>query len=48
MADARVLALDLGTSSVRALVFDDRGVALPDMLARRPTRSLHKTLHMQK
>ena len=38
MADARVLALDLGTSSVRALVFDDRGVALPDVLARRPTR----------
>ncbi len=38
MADARVLGLDLGTSSVRALVFDDRGVALPDVLARRPTR----------
>jgi gluconokinase len=38
VADARVLALDLGTSSVRALVFDDRGVALPDVLARRPTR----------
>jgi gluconokinase len=37
VADARVLALDLGTSSVRALVFDDRGVALPDLLARRPT-----------
>jgi len=37
VADARVLALDLGTSSVRALVFDDRGVALPDVLARRPT-----------
>jgi gluconokinase len=37
VADARVLALDLGTSSVRALVFDDRGVPLPDMLARRPT-----------
>ena len=36
MADARVLGLDLGTSSVRALVFDDRGVALPDALARRP------------
>jgi gluconokinase len=35
--DARVLALDLGTSSVRALVFDDRGAPLPDMLARRPT-----------
>ena len=38
MADARVLALDLGTSSVRALVFDDRGVAVPGVLARRPTR----------
>jgi gluconokinase len=37
MADARVLALDLGTSSVRALVFDGSGVALPDVLARRPT-----------
>ena len=38
MADAAtVLALDLGTSSVRALVFDDRGAALPDVLARRPT-----------
>jgi len=37
VADARVLGLDLGTSSVRALVFDDRGVALPDALARRPT-----------
>jgi gluconokinase len=37
VADARVLALDLGTSSVRALVFDDRGVALPEVLARRPT-----------
>ena len=37
MADARVLALDLGTSSVRALVFDDRGAPLPDLLARRPT-----------
>ena len=37
MADTRVLGLDLGTSSVRALVFDDRGVALPDALARRPT-----------
>jgi gluconokinase len=38
VADARVLALDLGTSSVRALVFDDRGVAVPGVLARRPTR----------
>jgi gluconokinase len=37
VADAQVLALDLGTSSVRALVFDDRGVALPGVLARRPT-----------
>jgi gluconokinase len=37
VADARVLALDLGTSSVRALVFDERGVALPEVLARRPT-----------
>ena len=37
MADARVLALDLGTSSVRALVFDDRGAPLPNLLARRPT-----------
>jgi gluconokinase len=37
VADARVLALDLGTSSVRALVFDGGGVALPDVLARRPT-----------
>jgi gluconokinase len=37
VADARVLALDLGTSSVRALVFDDRGAPLPDVLARRPT-----------
>jgi gluconokinase len=38
VADARVLALDLGTSSVRALVFDERGGALPDVLARRPTQ----------
>jgi gluconokinase len=38
VADTRVLGLDLGTSSVRALVFDDRGVALPGVLARRPTR----------
>jgi gluconokinase len=37
MADARVLALDLGTSSVRALVFDEHGAALPGKLARRPT-----------
>jgi gluconokinase len=33
----RVLALDLGTSSVRALVFDERGHAVPGVLARRPT-----------
>jgi gluconokinase len=33
----RVLALDLGTSSVRALVFDERGGAVPGVLARRPT-----------
>jgi gluconokinase len=32
----RVLALDLGTSSVRALVFDERGGAVPGVLARRP------------
>jgi gluconokinase len=37
VADARVLALDLGTSSVRALVLDGHGVALPGVLARRPT-----------
>ena len=37
MAEARVLALDLGTSSVRALVFDERGEAVPGVLARRPT-----------
>jgi gluconokinase len=30
-----VLALDLGTSSVRAMVFDDRARARPDALARR-------------
>jgi gluconokinase len=33
----RVLALDLGTSSVRALVFDERGATVPGVLARRPT-----------
>jgi gluconokinase len=38
VADGRVLALDLGTSSVRALVFDERGAAVPGMLARRPTQ----------
>jgi gluconokinase len=37
VADGRVLALDLGTSSVRALVFGDRGGAVPGLLARRPT-----------
>jgi len=37
VGEGRVLALDLGTSSVRALVFDRRGVALPGVLARRPT-----------
>jgi gluconokinase len=37
VGDARVLGLDLGTSSVRALVFDGRGVAVPGVLARRPT-----------
>ena len=37
MTGTRVLALDLGTSSVRALVFDERGGAVPGVLARRPT-----------
>ena len=37
MGQGRVLALDLGTSSVRALVFDDRGAPLAGVLARRPT-----------
>jgi gluconokinase len=37
VAEGRVLALDLGTSSVRALVFDERSAAVPGMLARRPT-----------
>jgi gluconokinase len=36
--ERRVLALDLGTSSVRALLFDREGRALPDALARRPNR----------
>lgn len=31
-----VLALDVGTSSTRAMVFDARGVALPDILAQTP------------
>jgi gluconokinase len=38
VTEPRVLALDLGTSSVRALLFDRRGRALPDAIARRPTR----------
>lgn len=37
MADRRVLALDLGTSSVRALLFDGSGRAVPGALARRAT-----------
>ena len=37
MGQGRVVALDLGTSSVRALVFDDRGAPLAGVLARRPT-----------
>ena len=37
MTGTRVLALDLGTSSVRALVFDERGGAVPGVLARRRT-----------
>jgi gluconokinase len=35
--ESRVLALDLGTSSVRALLFDRDGRAVPDALARRAT-----------
>jgi gluconokinase len=38
VAQGRVVALDLGTSSVRALLLDDGGVAVPGALARRPTR----------
>ena len=38
MEESRVLALDLGTSSVRALLFDHRATAVPGALARRPTR----------
>ncbi len=38
MAERRVLALDLGTSSVRALVFNGEGEAVPDAIARRSTR----------
>lgn len=37
MGRGRVVALDLGTSSVRALVFDDQGAPLAGVLARRPT-----------
>ena len=35
--ERRVLALDLGTSSVRALLFGGDGEPVPDALARRPT-----------
>jgi gluconokinase len=38
VAEGRVVALDLGTSSVRALLFDGRGAAVPGVLARRATR----------
>jgi gluconokinase len=38
--DGRVLALDLGTSSVRALIFDGEGRPVPGAIARRPTRLL--------
>ncbi len=37
MSGRRVLALDLGTSSVRALLFDQAGRAVPGVLARRPS-----------
>jgi gluconokinase len=37
VAEGRVLAIDLGTSSLRALVFDQDGKAVPDVLARRPS-----------
>jgi gluconokinase len=36
-ATGRMVALDLGTSSVRALVLDEQGGAVPGALARRPT-----------
>ncbi|HEY2948652.1 MAG TPA: FGGY family carbohydrate kinase [Micromonosporaceae bacterium] len=36
MSDHPILALDLGTSSVRALVLDAAGIPLPGALARRP------------
>jgi gluconokinase len=38
VAEGRVVALDLGTSSVRALVFDEHGAAVTGVLARRATR----------
>jgi len=38
VAQGRVVALDLGTSSVRALLLDDGAVPVPGALARRPTR----------
>ncbi len=38
MAAGQVLALDLGTSSVRALVFDAEGKAVPGVLARRKSQ----------
>ena len=38
MAEGRVVALDLGTSSVRALLFEERGAPVPGVLARRATR----------
>src|SRR5574341_573693 len=37
MLERRVLALDLGTSSVRALLFSDDGEPVPGVLARRRT-----------
>ncbi len=38
MGEGDILALDLGTSSVRALVFDGRGEAVEGPMARRATR----------
>src|SRR5437870_5495282 len=35
---ASILALDIGTSSVRAMLFDTNGVAVPDVLAQRKYR----------
>jgi gluconokinase len=37
VTDGRVLALDLGTSSVRALLFDQAARPVPGVLARRPS-----------